>query len=389
MFRVLPRSSPAGVVVAVLALVVGLHAAAAEAQVREPAAILTVAVGTVEVREPGASDWEAVSAGHEIAAGAMVRTGAGSKAEVTHAVGVIRLFQHTVLRLPAERIGETTVVRRPELLVGQSLFDVIPSRIGAFVSRVSTHARSLFEVVTPHVVSGVKGTRFAVIEIGGRTVVAVYEGKVEASDLDATPRDTVFLTYGQLAEYREGRLLRVQSFDFRDDWTGWAKPATKRPSFVDPSVGNSPPATIGESRPTDGGPRDETTAGLSDTGGGVSDTVGNVVGGVTGTVGGVVGGLTDTVGGVVGGLTDTVGGVVGGVTDTVGGVVGGVTDTVGGVVGGVTDTVGGVVGGVTDTVGDTTGSVIDTGGTLVGGVTDTVGGVVGGVLGTVGGLLGR
>ncbi len=348
MIRMPRRSSTTIVLVALVGLLIGVGARIAQAQTPEPAAVLTSVVGTVQVREPGASDWTIVSTGHPVAAGAIVRTGAGSKAELTHAVGVIRMFQHTVLRLPAERVGETTVVRRPEMLAGQSLFDVVPSRIGAFVSRVSTRAQSLFEVVTPHVVSGVKGTRFAVIEVGGRTVVAVYEGKVEASDLDATPRDTVFLTYGQLAEYREGRLLRVQSFDFRDDWAGWARPARQRPSFVDPSVGNSAPESIEESRGVDDGSLGGTTTTASDTTG----TLGDVVGGVTGGVGSVVGDVGDTVGDTVDGITD-------------------------------------VVGDTTDSLLDPDDSLVDTVDGAVDGVTDVVGGTVGGVIGTVGGLLGR
>lgn len=118
-------------------------------------------------------------------------------------------------------------------------------------------------------------------------------------------------------------------------------------------------------------PGGDLTGGVTNTVGGVSDTVGGTTGGVTDTVGGTTGGVTDTVGGTTGGVTDTVDEVTGGVTDTV-------DETTGGATGGATDTVDDTVDGVTDNVDETTGGAIDTVDETTGGVTNTVENATGG-----------
>jgi hypothetical protein len=282
-----------------------------------PAApVVTTIAGVVEVRHEGATAWAPVAVGAPLRPGAALRTGARSKAEVTHPLGVIRLFEQTIMRLPMESHGGVRVVRRPELAAGQALFDVTPARAGDWLSLVGTRVRALFEVATPHIVSGVKGTRFAVAERGRRSVVAVYEGTVVAADGSGSARERAVLTWGQLAEYEGGRLKDVRSFEVQDDWARWAQPRVHAPGALDGAAGGGALDPTRESRLDGGALLGGTTATVT----GTVDTVAGAVTGVTDTLTGVVGGTTDPV-------TDTVGGAVDDPAGTVTGAVGGTIGT--------------------------------------------------------------
>jgi hypothetical protein len=188
---------------------------------------LSAVVGTVEVRGEGARAWEPRGPGAFLHPGDTVRTGPRSKAEVTHALGVIRLYEHTSLHLPMESDGRGSWIRQPLLLTGQTLFEVAPARLGDLLARVSPGGRVRFEVHTPHVVAGVKGTRFAVVEAGRQSAVVVYDGVVETSAVappGARGVQSALLTAAHLATYEAGRLRGTGSFTDQDDWGGWARP---------------------------------------------------------------------------------------------------------------------------------------------------------------------
>jgi FecR protein len=185
---------------------------------------LSAVVGTVEVRREGAQAWEPAGPGASLHPGNTIRTGPRSKAEVTHVLGIIRLYEHTSLHLAMESDDQGSWIRQPLLLTGQALFEVVPARLGDLLARVSTDSRVLFEVHTPHVIAGVKGTRFAVLEAGRHSAVVVYGGVVETSAIVPSGAKPAVLMASQLATYEAGRLRSRGSFRDRDDWGGWTRP---------------------------------------------------------------------------------------------------------------------------------------------------------------------
>jgi ferric-dicitrate binding protein FerR (iron transport regulator) len=123
-----------------------------------------------------------------------------------------------------ERDGRGSWIREPLLLTGQALFEVVPARVGELLARVSAGSRVPFEVHTPHVVAGVKGTRFAVLEAGRHSAVVVYAGVVETSSIAPSGAKPAVLRAAQLATYEAGRVRSRGSFTDQDDWGGWARP---------------------------------------------------------------------------------------------------------------------------------------------------------------------
>jgi hypothetical protein len=300
----------------VLALVIGggpriAHAAVPGADGPDVSApVVTMIVGRVEIRPAGDADWKPVAAGSRLSSGDAIRTARRAKAEITHPTGVIRLFEHTVLRLPTEPRGGLEVVRRPELLVGRALFDVVPHRLAGLLSTVGARLQNVFEVATPYVVSGVKGTRFAVIEEGSRSVVAVYSGIVATTNEAGASRDSALLTVGKLATYENGRLTGVSAFRLQDDWSAWARPGVHGPRAPAGATGSSAPAresrldgNSNETAPPPTGVPTQVTVIQTPTGGSTSPTTG-------GTTSPTTGGTTDTSSGgttspTTGGTTDT------------------------------------------------------------------------------------
>lgn len=320
--------------------------------------MVSVVVGTVEVQADGGGPWRPVVAGTMVKPGDTIRTGARSKAEVVHPTGTIRLFEHTLLRLPMEADGRTRWIRRVELFEGQSLFDVVPGRFGDFLSLVSTRARALFffEVTTPHVVAGVKGTRFAVGEQGGRSRVGVYSGTVETSDPAGSPASAATLGAGQVATYEGGRLSGVGRLDAKDDWGRWALPgvhgarALGAPGAGADEAGKRADATQGGA--TGEGVTGSTAGAVNGALGAAGSAGGGLLGGTVGAVGGAVGALGGAVGsiggavGAVGGAVGAVGGAVSDTTGALGGAVGGLTGGLGGALGGLGGGLGGLGGGL-------------------------------------------
>jgi ferric-dicitrate binding protein FerR (iron transport regulator) len=176
--------------------------------------VVEAVAGRVEVRAGGAQAWRPVAAGAALQPGDTVRTGVASKAKVVHGGGVIWLFDRTVLRLPA---GGGSAVRRPELLAGQSLFDVDGARLRALVPG----GEALFEAVTPHIVAGVKGTAFLLVERGDDSYVCVLSGTVEAAGRAGGPGDAVRLDRGGVADFGDGRLEGSALLAGPDAWADW------------------------------------------------------------------------------------------------------------------------------------------------------------------------
>jgi ferric-dicitrate binding protein FerR (iron transport regulator) len=191
-----------------------LVAAQAPARDASSGPVVETTAGQVEVRAEGARAWRPVTAGAALRPGDTLRTGVASKAKIVHAGGVIWLFDRTVLRLPA---GSGPAVRRPELLSGQSLFEVDGARLRALLPGGGT----LFEAVTPHIVAGVKGTAFLLVERGDDSYVCVLSGSVEAAGRAGGPARAVRLDRGGVADFKGGRFETSAVLDGQDAWADW------------------------------------------------------------------------------------------------------------------------------------------------------------------------
>jgi hypothetical protein len=137
-----------------------------------PAWKAVAASGKVEAR-PHASEqiaWRAVVRGDALQPATLVRTGRRGRVTLTRNASLLILDPHSQVELPANaRPGiETSVVQRS----GSVLYEVD--------SRENPH----FEVVTPYLVAGVKGTEFLVTVNDDYTSVTVERGLVEVTNSD-------------------------------------------------------------------------------------------------------------------------------------------------------------------------------------------------------------
>lgn len=125
--------------------------------------------GAVEARHPelATSGWNAVRRGQALPPATLVRTGDDGRATLTRKNSLIVLEPRTELELPDADGGvESRVVQS----AGTVLYEVD--------GRKEKH----FEVVTPYLVAGVKGTRFRVTVTDLSAELSVDEGLVEVFD---------------------------------------------------------------------------------------------------------------------------------------------------------------------------------------------------------------
>ncbi len=134
--------------------------------------------GEVEIRKSQTVAWQKVEKGLVIQPGNVIRTGAKSWATLRHNSAKIQLFENTLLEFPKEQSSQqvreglnnlVTVV----LQKGHSIFKVFENRL-----------KGRFEVISPKLMAGVKGTVFEVFEKEAFSGVAVSEGVVEVINLD-------------------------------------------------------------------------------------------------------------------------------------------------------------------------------------------------------------
>ena len=134
--------------------------------------------GEVDIRQGQTVTWQKAKPGSVIHPGDVVRTGSKSWAIIHHRSAKIQLYENTLLEFPIEQSsqkvseaggGLATVV----LQKGHSIFKVFKNRI-----------KRRFEVITPSLIAGVKGTVFEVFEKDTFKGVAVSEGIVEVVNLD-------------------------------------------------------------------------------------------------------------------------------------------------------------------------------------------------------------
>ena len=167
------------VVLTVLGLLVGgLPSAANSAQetsrdVLPVSTWMTVAAsGPVQARAAIDQDavWRDVSRGDELLSETHVKTGRRGRATLTRSSSLLMVAPDSEVELPAEGSGEmeTSVIQTS----------------GSVLYKIDGRANPHFEVVTPFLVAGVKGTSFLVTVNERYTSVTVQEGVVQIRDTD-------------------------------------------------------------------------------------------------------------------------------------------------------------------------------------------------------------
>lgn len=171
----------------------------------EPAGRLVSASGPVEIRQLGQRVWHVATVQRVLQPGDVLRTGPGGAAEVALVDGVFRLDENTVVVLPApDSVSVAADVPqgvRVFLYGGRALFKVFKERL-----------QRGFEILTPSVVVGVKGTTFGV-EQGPNLGVLVFEGTVEVAQRGRPDLSPVMVGAGQFTELFRGRLTPPRPFD--------------------------------------------------------------------------------------------------------------------------------------------------------------------------------
>ncbi len=299
--------------------------------------------GTAYRRE-GVNAWNdraPIAAGDLIGPYQSIETGAGSEVLLLRDDDIIRVQANTVIQLPAPEVGgpETTVVQ--------------PGGDASYA--VGSRDEPSFEVVTPYLVAGIKGTRFAITENASR--LSVTEGLIglssaggcgsvdvgASSSVSVSDPCTAIFVLEPLTELEIEAIDEGLELALNDDVTGG----------------------IGLPLGGGGGPLNDLTETLNGAAGGL----GGAVGGAVGAVGDTLGGAAESLGGAAESLGGAAGGAVGGAADSVGGTAGNAAGAAGDAVGGAADSVGGAAGDAAGAAGD-----------AVGGAVDSVGGAVGGLL---------
>lgn len=167
--------------------------------------------GEVQIGRGEPVVWATGREGAQLGAGDEVRTGRNGRAEVDLGSAVVRLYENSLLRLPAdaERPNGPAAVG---LDGGNSLFDVAPRP-----------AKDPFEVRTPEVVASVKGTQFGVaVGAHGGAAVSVFDGLVGVRSLGSQNAREVMVYPGFAATGAAGRSFELSLLPAGDAWSGWS-----------------------------------------------------------------------------------------------------------------------------------------------------------------------
>ena len=198
--------------------------------------------GKVEHKTFGEKTWQAVSGDIHFQPGDVLRTGTQSKAELEFEGGVIRMYENTILELPKDikRMENNSANERmsTHLKQGKSLFKILKDAL-----------ERPFEVVTPSLIAGVKGTIFKVIQEEQVKSVEVFEGIVEVSNR-GRPEERVNVGMGWKTLIENGRLTDPLPFDKERGWEDWnslnAIQAVRDSKMDDPEISSSSVEDLGE-----------------------------------------------------------------------------------------------------------------------------------------------
>jgi hypothetical protein len=262
-----------------------------------------------------------------------IATGAGAQATLMRAGDVIIVYANSLVRVP-----DQSAPRGPaqvDQVSGDALYLVAPRS-----------SRS-FEVTTPYLTVGVRGTHFAVTQFGRR--VDVTEGSVVVSARRSGA--SVTISAGTQAVVSDPGASAVATAPLPratiDYWEAQALTAraAKPGSVQNGAAGGADGA--GQGGEAHSGTSAGAVGGVSGAVQGAAGAVGDAAQGVVGGVGGGVSGAVNATNATVQGVAGTVSGAVAGVGSTVGGAVQGV----GGAVQGVGGAVHGVIGGAKHALG--------------------------------------
>ena len=172
-------------------------------EVRFDKAKLTGASGQVEVRPREKVEWLPAEVGMELRPGDTIRTGSGGKAEIAFfgETSRIEILEETVFTIKL-------LLRDPDTLGLRRLLGVLNGSIWCDVDdAVYAGENNSFEVVTPSVVAGVRGTRF---------YVSVTNEIYLDQDLDKDGRKETVTTYiyvsrGRVLAKSKGRRVKLRA----------------------------------------------------------------------------------------------------------------------------------------------------------------------------------
>lgn len=168
----------------------------------ELAATLEVLSSGVEVRRVNTSNWISVNVEAIVGVGDVIRTDATGRARITFFTDGTdtELLPNTEYRINQFEGSDTEFNISVEVLIGQTL-----QRLNRLLD-----ANSQYEVITPSMSLGARGTQFAIrVEDGGRSAMLVSEGTVAAENsITSSNAAEVPLGFGIRAEV-EGVLSDV------------------------------------------------------------------------------------------------------------------------------------------------------------------------------------
>ncbi len=191
--------------IAALCLAVGVIAVKAGSDI-----VLAKATGQVEVRSHQAATWKSVSTGTSLHFGDVIRTGAQSKAEIRFESGIIRMYENTILELPSQppqlKVSDDSgQLKKVFLQRGRSLFEVFKNRLSGG-----------FEVTSPSLIAGVKGTTFRVTEEPGLKGVTVFEGTVLVTNRQH-PEEAIEVRSNHYTVLLDGHLTPAREFQSQEE----------------------------------------------------------------------------------------------------------------------------------------------------------------------------
>lgn len=278
-----------------LSLAVGVMAVKAGSDI-----VLANAAGQVEVRNGQVTTWKSVSTGTSLHLGDVIRTGAKSRAEIRFESGIIRMYENTIMELPSQPqqlkvSSDSGQLKKVFLSKGRSLFEIFKNRLSGG-----------FEVSSPSLIAGVKGTTFRVTEEEGIKGVTVFEGIVSVTNRQRH-EEMIEVMANHYTLFSEGRLLPAREFQIEnpalEERRGEQRIQARREDRLIDQIEKNRDVqgeTVSSSL------RIDTSSSLVDS---TLNTTDSVVHGTTGTV-------TETVSDPSATLSSTTGTIIGTVTDT-------------------------------------------------------------------------
>lgn len=205
--------------------------------------VINKVIGEVSVKTSDLGSWEEGKAGMLLGPGDTVKTGSDGKCEIYHAGGAIRLYSNTILIVPVLETREDAVSIKQVLMEhGAGMYRSSPRGIDEG-----------FEVQTLHVIAGVKGTIFSVLNIENGSTISVYRGRVLVTDADRTPATETKLGPGNRMTVKNGVGFGIIIyFEPWDAWGGWYR--DDEPPSEDPRARPQGDSEQDDSQQQQGGP---------------------------------------------------------------------------------------------------------------------------------------